>query len=75
MSFDTIEINLQGVSKKTQEFSDITSTSVTNEPCHKITNYFLPQKTEIHGQILNTEPFLCDFRGLIYLQNKTGFWN
>ena len=26
-------------------------------------------------QILNTEPILCDFRGLRYLQNKMGFRN
>ena len=26
-------------------------------------------------QILNTEPFLCDIRGLRYLQNKMGLQN
>ena len=34
---------------------------------------FFLLKTEIHIKILNTEPILCDFRGLRYLQNKKGF--
>ena len=59
--------------KKTQEFSDITRTAVSCKPCHKIANRFLPLKTEIHRQILNTEPFLCDFRQLRCLRNNIGF--
>ena len=38
-------------------------------------NRFFLLKTEIHVKILNTEPFLCDIRGLRYLQNKIGFRN
>ena len=30
-------------------------------------------KTEIHMKILNIEPFLCNFSGLRYLQNKMWF--
>ena len=42
---------------------------------NRFLNRFFLLKTEIHMKILNTEPILCDFRGLRYLQNKTGFWN
>ena len=35
---------------------------------------FFLLKTEIHTQILNTKPFLCDFWGLRYLQNKMRFF-
>ena len=38
-------------------------------------NFFFLLKTEINLQILNTKSFLCDFRGLRYLQNKMGFRN
>ena len=38
-------------------------------------NRFFLLKTEIHVKTLNTEPFLCDIRGLRYLQNKIGFRN
>ena len=66
---------LQGDSKKTQEFSLIIRTAVAYELCHGITNPFFLLKTEIHMQILNTEPFLCLFRGLRYLTNKMGLWS
>ena len=36
-------------------------------------NLFFLLKTESHTQILNTKPFLCDFWGLRYLQNKIGY--
>ena len=61
------------MTKKTQEFSLITRTTVAYELCHGITNNFPPLKTEIHTQILNKEPFLCFFRGLRYLTNKWGY--
>ena len=59
--------------KKTQEFSHITRTFVACEPCHRNTNSFFPLETEIHTQILHTEPFLCNFLGSRYQQNKMGF--
>ena len=42
---------------------------------NRFLNSFFLLKTEIHVQILNTEPVLCFFRGLRYLQNKTQFRN
>ena len=36
-------------------------------------NRFFLLKTEIHTQIFNSKPFLCDFRGPRYLQNKIEF--
>ena len=36
-------------------------------------SFFSFLKIEIHIQILNTKPFLCDFFGLRYLQNKMVF--
>ena len=36
-------------------------------------NRFFLLKTEIHSQILNTKPFLCDFWGSRYLPNKIEF--
>ena len=36
-------------------------------------NCFFLLKTDIHMKILNTKPFMCDFRGLRNLQNKIGF--
>ena len=41
----------------------------------RISESFFLLKTEIQMQFLNTEPFLCDIRGLRYLQNKIGFRN
>ena len=38
-------------------------------------NCFFLLETEIHTQILNAKPFLCDIKGLRYLQNKMWFWN
>ena len=64
---------LQGVSKKTQEFSCITRIIVTCELFHRIINRFFLLKTEVHTQILNTELFLCNFRASRYQQNKMGF--
>ena len=45
--------------------------SITNERIYKL--FFFLLKTEIHTQILNTEPFIYKFRGLRYLRNKIGF--
>ena len=56
--------------KKTQEFSLITRTVVVYELYHEIINRLFLKKTEIHTQILNTEPFLCSSRGQRYLTNK-----
>ena len=61
---------IQGDSKKTQEFSLITRTVVVYELYHEIINRLFLKKTEIHTQILNTEPFLCYFRGQRFLTNK-----
>ena len=63
---------IQGVSKKTPEFSCIRRIVVTFEPCNGFTNCFFLLKTEIHTQILNTEPILYDFRQPRYLPNKMG---
>ena len=41
----------------------------------KFLKCFSPLKTEIRLEILHTEPFLCDIRGLRYLQNKVGCRN
>ena len=35
--------------------------------------FALLRVSEIHTQILNTKPFLCDSRGLRYLRNKMVF--
>ena len=48
---------------------------ISQQPRNKFTNRFFLLKTEIHMKILNTEPFLCKFRGLRYLQNKMWFWD
>ena len=61
-----MEQELQGDSKIMQEFFHITRTVVACEPCHRITNHFFLLKTEIHTQILHTEPFLSNFIGLRY---------
>ena len=45
------------------------------QPSIGFSNSFFLLKTEIHMQILNTNPFLCDFRGPGYLQNKMPLWN
>ena len=37
-------------------------------------NRFFLLKTEIHTQILITEPFFCNFGGLRHLRNKIGIW-
>ena len=42
---------------KTRVFLNILATK------YRILNRFFPLKTEIHTQILNTKPFLCDIRG------------
>ena len=62
--------NIQGVPKKNSQFMFCL---IYQESKNKITNRFFPLKIEIHAQILNTEPFLCDLRGLRYKQNKIGF--
>ena len=66
-------IMVQGVSKKTPEFSFITIIVITCKPCNGFTNCFFLLKTEIHGQILHTEPFLCYIRKEGYLKNKMRF--
>ena len=40
---------------------------------NRFPNCFLRLKPEIHIKTLNTEPSLCKFRGLRYLQNKMWF--
>ena len=65
---------IQGVSKKSPEFSCITRIAITWWACNGFTSRFFLLKAEIHTQILNTEPFLSYIRGLRYLQNKTWFW-
>ena len=42
------------------------------QPNTWFSNCFFLLKTEIHMYILNTEPFLCDKRGLRYMRNKIG---
>ena len=39
---------------------------LSQEPRNGFTNRLFLLKTEIQAQILNTEPFLCDYRGLRY---------
>ena len=49
---------------------------ISQQPNIWFSNRFFLLKTEIHTQILNTKPFLCDFLGLRYLQNKMRwFWS
>ena len=45
--------------------------SISKEPRFRFLNHFFLLKTDIH--ILNMEPFLCDIRGLRYIQNKIWF--
>ena len=40
------------------------------EPRYGFTNISYLLKTEIHTRTLNREPFLCNFRGLTFLQSK-----
>ena len=47
---------IQGVSKKTPEFSFITIIAITCKPCNRFTNCFFLLKT------LHTEQFLCNIR-------------
>ena len=63
-------IKIQGVSKKMGQclFCKFLSNQVSDFQ-------ILFLKTEIHMQILNTQPFLCDIRGPGYLQNKMRFSN
>ena len=46
---------------------------ISLQPNIGFSNCFFLLKTEIHTQILNTKPFLCEFLGLRYLQNIMGF--
>ena len=48
---------------------------ISRQPSIGFLNRFFLLKTEIHTQILNTKPFLCDIWGPRYLQNKMRFWN
>ena len=41
--------------------------------CSQQPNIWFLLKMEIHREILNTKPFLCNFWGVKYLQNKMGF--
>ena len=40
---------------------------ISRQPSIGFLNSFFPPEIEIHMQFLNTNPFLCDFWGLIYL--------
>ena len=62
---------LQGVPKKWT----FCICSISKEPRNGFLNHFFLLKAEIHMYILNTEQFLCDIRGLRYIQNKIWFWN
>ena len=46
---------------------------MSRQPSIRFSNRFFLLKTEIHTQILNTKPFLCDFWGSRYLPNKIEF--
>ena len=46
---------------------------ISQQPSAGFSNPFFLLKTEIHTQILNIKPFLCDLRGPRYLRNKMGF--
>ena len=46
---------------------------ISQQPSIGFSNYFFLLETEIHTQILNTKPFLYDFMGMRYLQNKMRF--
>ena len=48
---------------------------ISQQPSIGFSNCFFLLKTKIHMQILNTKPFLYNFRGLKNLQNKIGFLN
>ena len=51
-----------GCLKKTPEFSCIPRIVIIFKPSKGLTNYFFLLKTEIHKQIINTEPILYNFR-------------
>ena len=60
-SYDQLHVHLdelQGVDKYFRILQYHKSV-VTCESCNKFTNHLFLLKTEIHAQILNTEPFLC----------------
>ena len=71
LSCKNIIFFLQGVSKKCKNRICL----ISREPRNRFLNRFFLLKTEIHMKILNTEPILCDIRGLRYLQTKMGLWN
>ena len=48
---------------------------ISPKPINRLLNCYFLLKTEIHMWISNTKPILCYFRGLRYLQIKTGFRN
>ena len=57
-------VYIQGVSKK-MDLLYLLNILGTKKRISK--RFFLLLKTEIHIKILNTEPILCDIRGLRYL--------
>ena len=62
--------DIQGVPKRIR----LCFCLISQQPSIGFLNRFFPLKTEIRTQILNTKPFLCNIRGLRYLQNKMGFF-
>ena len=48
---------------------------ISPKPINRLLNCYFLLKTEIHVWISNTKPILCYFRGLRYLQIKTGLRN
>ena len=68
-SFGDIRISVQGVPKKIR----LGFCLISWQPSIGFSNHFFLLKTEIHTQILNTKPFLCDIKRPKYLQNKMGF--
>ena len=61
--------NLQGVPKKMR----LSVCFLSQQPSIGFLNSFFLLKTEILTQILNTKPFLYNFRGPRYLRNKMRF--
>ena len=58
----SFKLILQGVYKKNAWILLYPRIGITCNPCNGFTNWFFLLKTEIYTQILNTEPFLYNFR-------------
>ena len=70
VAFSEIHLEIQGVSKQN---GAVFILKISWQPSTGFSNSFFLLKTKINTQILSTNPFLCNFLGLRYFQNKMSF--